>query len=428
MGLLHLAVSALFAGVFSPALATSPKPPPPPSQDPFYAAPPRFENHSPGDILRIRTAPATLSGSIPNSSAAYHIVYRTTDTRYRPSWAITTLLLPPSYNPSSTGPVPLLSYQLAYNSPDIDASPSYDYSALTAPGGPVALALGRGWLVSVPDFEGPTASFGAGVQAGHATIDNIRAVLSLATSPGKKKIGPITKYAMYGYSGGCIATEFAAELAVQYAPEMDFAGAVCGGLVPDVLDPDGGISSLNETPYVGDLPAFFVGSLNRFPQAYQFLVDSLKESGPYNRTGFLAVKDMTILEAFAYFAGQDIWQYFVQGAEVIDAPILKKTLQRNSIMGYHGVPPMPMLMHQAIGDKFSPIEITDQLVERYCRAGAVIEYQKNTVGGHIAEITNGTPRALEWLVKVLEGPGVDVLTGVCETKTVTVGIVDASDF
>lgn len=424
---LTLAVRALLVVFYSPALATSPKPLPPPSLDPFYAAPPRFEKHLPGEILRIRTAPANLSGTIPNCSAAYHVVYRTTDARYRPSWAITTLLLPPSYNPSSTGPVPLLSYQIAYNSPYIDASPSYDYSTLIAPDGPVALALGRGWLVSVPDFEGPTASFGAGVQAGHATIDNVRAVLSLSQAPGKKKIGPITKYAIYGYSGGCIATEFAAELAVQYAPEMDFAGAVCGGVVPDVGAPEGGLSSINESPYAGDFPAFLVGSLNQFPEAYQFLLDSLKETGPFNKTGFLAVKEMRIVEAFAYFAGQDIWQYFVQGAEVVNAPIVKKTLQRNSVMGYHGVPPMPMMMYQAIGDKFSPIEMTDALVERYCGIGAVIELQKNKLGGHISEISNGTPRALEWLVKVLEGPGVDVLTGQCETKIVSVG-ADFPDF
>ncbi|KAK4206910.1 secretory lipase-domain-containing protein [Rhypophila decipiens] len=204
------------------------QPPPPsvlpPAQDPFYSAPPQLEKHAPGEILRIRTAPAIVTSSFPNCSAAYHIVYRTTDAQFRPSWAVTTLLLPPSYNRSSASPRPLLSYQLAYNSPDIDASPSYDFSALTAPGGAVAVALGRGWIVSAPDFEGPTASFGAGIQGGHATIDNVRAVLSLLSSkPGsgpKPKIGPITKYATYGYSGGCVATEFAAELPVQYAPEM----------------------------------------------------------------------------------------------------------------------------------------------------------------------------------------------------------------
>ncbi|KAM7205951.1 lipase [Rhypophila sp. PSN 637] len=392
------------------------QPPPPwvlpPSQDPFY---------SPQQLSPV---------PVPNCSAAYHIVYRTTDARFRPSWALTTLLLPPSYNPSSVSPRPLLSYQLAYNSPDIDASPSYDFSALTVPGGAVAVALGRGWIVSAPDFEGPTASFGAGIQAGHATIDNVRAVLSLSSSkPGngsKPKLGQITKYATYGYSGGCVATEFAAELTVQYAPEMSFAGAVCGGLVPQI-DGDA-FEAINKSPFAGDIPAFLVGSLNQFPEAYDYLISSLKEFGPFNKTRFLAVKKMTVLQAFAYFADQDIYQYLIPGREFMNEPIIRKTSLRNSVMGYHGVPPMPMMMYQAIGDKFSNITSTDKLVKRYCTGGAVIENQKNVVGGHMAEITNCTPRALEWLVKVLEGPGVDFLTGECETKIVEVRIVDIPDF
>jgi hypothetical protein len=39
---------------------------------------------------------------------------------------------------------------------------------------------------------------------------------------------------MWGYSGGALASEWAAELQVQYASEMDFAGAALGGLTPNV--------------------------------------------------------------------------------------------------------------------------------------------------------------------------------------------------
>jgi Secretory lipase len=71
----------------------------------------------------------------------------------------------------------------------------------------------------VPDYEGPLASFGLGVQAGHATLDSVRAVLSLECS-----CKPDAPYAMWGYSGRSIASEFAAELQVQYAPELNFSG------------------------------------------------------------------------------------------------------------------------------------------------------------------------------------------------------------
>lgn len=414
----------------NPSWAGTTSPPLPPSQDPFYTAPPRFEKSAPGTILRIRPVPSNLNltQSIPNCSAAYHILHRTTDTRYRPSWAITTLLLPTSYNPASS--TPLLSYQIPYNSPSLDASPSYDFAAMAVPGGPVAESLARGWIVLVPDFEGPLASFGAGVQAGHATLDSIRAVLSLSHDKNRKIfkkriLGEISSYAMWGYSGGAVATEFAAELAVQYAPELTFSGAALGGVVPDgrlIFD------AINRSPYAGDLPALLVGAMNQYPEAYAFLVGSLKESGPYNRTGFLAVERMTILQAFAYYAGQDVWEYFVQGREVVNAPVIKRVIERNIVMGYHGVPDMPLFVYQAVGDKFSHIRYTDGLVERYCGIGARIEFQRNSIGGHLAEIVNGAPRALEWLVGVFEGPVGDPLAEGCDIRTVAVNITDIPDF
>ena len=65
----------------------------PPSQDPFYTAPSGYQNAAPGAVLRVRMAPG-LTSVIGNTSAAYNILYRTTDSNYQPSWAVTTLYIP----------------------------------------------------------------------------------------------------------------------------------------------------------------------------------------------------------------------------------------------------------------------------------------------------------------------------------------------
>lgn len=59
-----------------------------PSQDPWYTAPPDYEASAPGTVLKIRPVP---SGWIifGNAAAAYHILYRTTGSRYQPTWAVT---------------------------------------------------------------------------------------------------------------------------------------------------------------------------------------------------------------------------------------------------------------------------------------------------------------------------------------------------
>lgn len=196
-----------------------------PSEDPWYTAPYEFENEAPGTILRVRPAPGNLTKITGNCSAAYNILYRTTGSAYNPTWAVTTLFVP--QNKSATGS--LLSYQIPYDTVDVDASPSY--AMYTSVDSDVSDSLGKGWFVNVPDYEGPLASFTAGVLSGHATIDSVRSVLSGSSRFG---LSANTSYALWGYSGGALASEWAAELQVQYAPELNFSGAALGGLTPNV--------------------------------------------------------------------------------------------------------------------------------------------------------------------------------------------------
>lgn len=178
---LHLLIVWTFLVPFSSAFpksrsafhkraTTSPSVPIPPSQDPFYTAPAGFESAVPGEILRVRVAPRNLSSVIGcNFSSAYNILYRTTNSRYKPSWAVMTLFVPSSSNGTNSGNA-LLSYQFPYDSADVDASPSYHlYIDASYWWSDIGQALGRGYYVSLPDYEGPMASFAAGVQSGHAT-------------------------------------------------------------------------------------------------------------------------------------------------------------------------------------------------------------------------------------------------------------------
>ena len=89
----------------------------------------------------------------------------------------------------------------------------------------------QGYTVVVADTEGETTDFAAGPEYGINTLDSLRAALaSPATGlPGTTKIGLI------GYSGGAIATEWAAELAPSYAPDINqnLVGAAFGGVLVD---------------------------------------------------------------------------------------------------------------------------------------------------------------------------------------------------
>lgn len=284
--------------------------------------------------------------------------------------------------------------------------------------------LGRGWFVTVPDFEGPRAAFGAIVQAGHATLDGIRAVLSLCGNS-EFLLLPTSadkfKYAMWGYSGGSLASEKAAELQVQYAPELStgFVGAALGGLVSDVGSE---FSFTNKLPFMGNLVLILLGIMNEYPEVDTYLRSRLKTDGPQNAAAFLKGREMDSVQAFQAYAGQDIWGFFIGGqADFEESEALRRIKKVEWILGFHGAPEIPLFVYKAIGDEFTPISDTDDHIAHYKRYNVSILYERNTAGGHVSEIVNGQDRALEWLNSVFSGSHNITDQGV-EIRDVTVDI------
>lgn len=200
--------------------------------------------------------------------------------------------------------------------------------------------LDRGWFINIPDFEGPQAAFSATVLAGHATLDAIRAVLSLIRTPGILLPNSANKfkYAMWGYSGGSLASEKAAELQVQYAPELSagFVGAALGGLVSNL----GAVFGVtNKTAYTGNLVLILLGIMNEYPEVDAYIRSRLKTDGPHNAAAFLKGREMDSLLAFNAYGGQDLYDYFVGGrADLEESEALRRIKKVEWMLGYHGVP------------------------------------------------------------------------------------------
>ena len=256
----------------------------------------------------------------------------------------------------------------------------------------VQFALSQGWYVNIPDFEGPLASFGDGLTAGHATLDSIRGALNAGFGMDKTR----TRIGLWGFSGGAVASGWAAELQAHYVPELTFSGAVLGALPPNLM----GIGKLSGTRWAGLIPQLLLGITAQHHSAYECLLSHLKAT---HRTAFLATHHYDIAKAFECFAGQDVFEYFSNGSEILQHPLIRKVLVRGCCMGYHGVPDMPLFIHKAIPDEITPIEDTDELVEKWRYVGVNVFYERNTVGDHLAESVNGKTRAVEWLRVVLDG-------------------------
>ncbi|KAK3937451.1 LIP-domain-containing protein [Diplogelasinospora grovesii] len=401
-----------------------------PSNDSWYSPPSGWESKTPGTVLRLRPHAYTLSPfPIKNVNDTFQALFRTTDSHGNASWAVTTVFTPTTIQCNSTSAAGrtkncnqthgILSYHPPYDTSCVDASPGYGLQ-WGEPYGEMAEALARGWWVSVPDYEGPLAAYGAGLLAGRAILDSVRAVLKSVGDFGFPS-PDLAKVAMWGYSNGATATQFAAEVAGTYAPDLDpyLVGAAVGGQIVNVS-----VSGplLNGKDVAGLLIQGLIGITAIYPDQRQYLLSRLKPSGPYNSSEFLSARSMSGLESLLHFKYQDVWEYFIGGRPDAEVPLMTDLFNHEGATGNHGTPSMPVFIYTVVDDAMSPIDESDKLVTKLCAQGANILYHRNSRGGHNGELTNGRQRALDFLGTVLDGkkvPTVNLPATGCRWENLT---------
>ncbi|KAF9891220.1 hypothetical protein FE257_004784 [Aspergillus nanangensis] len=378
------------------------EPPILPSEDPFYIPQdPSWASLPPGTILASRniTFSSILPG-LPSRSQAYQLLYVTKDVHNNPAHTVTTIVIPPNPNFAQ-----LLSLQLAYDSPDINCSPSYglQYQATGAAASwnqfQLSLVLPyllRGPILNIPDYEGSNAAFAVGPQSGYQVLDSIRAALS---SGPFTNILPDAKAVMFGYSGGAFATEWAAEM----HPERDYAdipiaGAAIGGLTPNITKT---YLSVNGSASAGLNAWAILGMMNAFPDLKRYMdnqvLPEFKEAfyGPLTRCSPRTepVPDLAFMNISSFF--RDGEQFLVEFAEL---------LNRVGDAGQYGIPDFPLFMYHGTNDDIAPdITDIDALVTRLCQAGTRVVYHRYLGLDHSGALIAGMVPAWAWISSVFEG-------------------------
>jgi secretory lipase len=230
-----------------------------PADDPFYDPPAGFQHSHPGTVLRSRDIELAFLGLIPQRITATQLLYRTTDMHGNPEAAATTVIVPAERGPEAVTPV--VSYQCAIDAVSSRCFPSYALRRrAVAPGAVaqlefllIAAAMAEGWAVSVPDHEGRAGVWGAPYEPGYHVLDGLRAALNTE----RLGLSPSAPIGLWGYSGGGLASAWAAEMSGSYAPELNIVGAVLGSPVGDLGHT---FRRLNGT-YMSGLPALVVAAL-----------------------------------------------------------------------------------------------------------------------------------------------------------------------
>jgi hypothetical protein len=393
---------------------------PQPKDDPFYsyAGSTPLASIAPGKVLNTRNIHYRAFG-VPTWLRATQLLYRSTSQTGNPTVNVTSVIQPPDQDDKTK----VISYQSAYDSLNQNDEPSYAISGGVTLGGlvpNVELAvfgpfLADGYTVIVPDTEGQRADFAAGPEYGMNTLDSIRAVFSPSSTVG---LPDDAKVAMLGYSGGAIATEWAAELAPTYAPDVNarMIGAAMGGLL---VDPAHNLHYIEGSlGWAGVMPMALVGIARAFEKETDFR-KYLSANGAklYDDMQTTSIVDVLFQPKYSGLTWKKLAKPKYPTPESIP---LYVDCVNDLIMGTGGTPTIPLFIGQGAngelegtpGDK-KGIRAGDgvmiagdvrTLARDYCAKGnKTVWYEEYEDYSHISSLLLWLPNSIAWIKERFAG-------------------------
>jgi hypothetical protein len=379
---------------------------PQPKDDPFYSYTDPLDNLAPGTVLKTRHFHYHFFG-FPTLLETTQLLYRSTSQVGKPTVNVTSIIKPPIH----FGATKVISYQSAYDSLNRNDEPSYAISGGLRLGGVVpnveAAVFGPfiadGYTVIVPDTEGQGANFAAGREYGTNTLDSIRAAFNSLTIPSDAKV------AMLGYSGGAIATEWAAELAPTYAPEINerLIGAAIGGVL---VDPAHNLRYVEGTGFWAGVLAMALVGIGRAFEVETELETYLSANGA---RVFHEMQSASIVNVLGQYPGLKWADLVKREYPTPESLPLYVQCANKLIMGTGGTPTIPLFIGQGAngelegtpGDK-QDIGAGDgvmiagdvrTLAREYCARGTKVYYEQYNLLSHIWSVPIWLLDSVAWI-------------------------------
>ncbi|GAA4110385.1 lipase family protein [Nocardioides fonticola] len=381
--------------------------------DPFYdyTGSTPLADLAPGTVLNTRTVPYSIQG-LPLPITATQLLYRTEDALGRPVVNATTVVKPlvPLGEPK------VLSYQSFYDS----LNPADQPSTVIAGGqglgaGNVnvetlifAPALLAGFTINIPDTQGQQADFAAGPEYGVTTIDSLRAI-SRSDATG---VGTSAKIGLLGYSGGAIASEWAAELVAERAPAIArrIVGTAIGGVL---VKPSTNLHYISGSQvWAGVAPMALVG----IARAYDL------DLSPYvNARGRAIMKKLQnapISQVLGFYPGLTWTDIAKKRYPTPESVPVYVRIANQLIMSTGGTPTSPMFIGQGTGGELEGTAAggpgigkgdgvmvagdVRSLARRYCDRGVTLQYRQYPLS-HFTTVALWLPEAYGWLLQRFAG-------------------------
>ncbi|MFI8567336.1 lipase family protein [Rhodococcus sp. NPDC078407] len=358
---------------------------PTPLGDPWFDPPAGYEQQPPGAVLATRQVTV---GPLFTPVRSTQILFRTNDSKDRPVAATTTVIVPAAPW-TGTGSRPVVAYNMAINSLGNTCAPSWTLPRGIAREIPAVQAfLAKNYAVVVTDHEGPRQAYAAGRMAAHAVLDALRAMVRLPEL-GLLESSPI---AMTGYSGGAIATGWAAQLAPTYAPDVNLVGAAFGGPPTDyrIL-----LTSMNGTVASTLFLSAALGVAREYPEMFTLM----------NANGLrlaTVAKDLCITLLAPGGAVAPIPAQALSDVPDVDRTEIAERVIAATRLGGNLAPSIPTMIYQGQQEFWIPKEGAETLYDEWCALGADVRLEEY-LGEHLIVAISGIPGAYAWIDDRLAG-------------------------
>jgi Secretory lipase len=385
-----------------------------PKDDPFYSytGSTPLANIAPGTVLQTRSFPYHIF-VFPTLLETTQLLYRSTSQTGKPTVNVTSVIRPLIQLDTKK----VISYQSAYDSLNRNDEPSCAISGALRLGGVIpnveAAVFGPfivdGYTINIPDAEGQRADFAAGPEYGMNTLDSLRAAFNSSTVD----LPPDAKVAMLGYSGGAIATEWAAELAPTYAPDVNarMIGAVMGGVL---VDPAHNLHYVEGTGFWSGIIAMALVGIAR-----AFEVDFTPYLSAHGARVFHEMQTASIVNVLGQYPGLKWEDLFSPEYPTPESLPLYVECANKLIMGTGDTPTAPLFIGQGAngelegtpgdkegigaGDGVMIAGDVRTLARDYCAKGTTVHYEQYDALSHIWSVPIWLPNAIAWIKQRFAG-------------------------
>ncbi|MFY9189886.1 MAG: lipase family protein [Lawsonella sp.] len=255
----------------------------------------------------------------------------------------------------------------------------------------------RGWAVLIPDFLGMFGEYGANIMSGRIVLD------AIAAATNTKAFGLYNSRAIVtGYSGGGMASMYAAAQQPTYAPGSNLLAVAAGGTPVDLPWMVDFFSKLGPipNPVFGYGTGVLMGLQREYGERIR-VYDRLTENG---KKVFRASRSLCHDEMLEASSGESFPSMFAVD-DIASSPDILAAGKANSLTYYAPIPKVPLYIYGAYTDIAVPLSLMEKVVNRYRSKtpSLPIWFRPQLGPNHMDAFNQAQPEIQQWMKNLFAG-------------------------